>query len=123
MEFCLAEGCDFDPDLPLFVPDFPQMDIIMRTTGYVSDDLWESKFSPIVSCTWMYAYSVIPGKANHIMTGFYHDLRCCKVYPTGLWTISVPYQKPPEFFAVLGKVDWTMVVFYKDVEGKRELQH
>ena len=55
VEFCPAEGCDFDPDLLFFVSDFPQADIIMRATSYISGDLWESKSSPVISCAWMYA--------------------------------------------------------------------
>lgn len=105
VEFCPAEGCDFDPDLLFFVSDFPQADIIMRATSYISGDLWESKSSPVISCAWMYAYPVISGKVNHITTGFYHGLKRRKAYPAGLRMISIPYQKLPEFFAALGK--WT----------------
>lgn len=119
VEFCPAEGCDFDPDLLFFVSDFPQADIIMRATSYISGDLWESKSSPVISCAWMYAYPVISGKVNHITTGFYHGLKRRKAYPAGLRMISIPYQKLPEFFAALGEMDWTTIGLPRG-RGKQE---
>jgi uncharacterized protein (DUF169 family) len=121
VEFCPAEICDFDPDLLFFAADFPQSDIIMRATSYISGDLWESKSSPVMSCAWMYAYPIISGKVNHITTGFYHGLRRRKAYPAGLRMISIPFQKLDEFFCALGEMDWTLIAFREDENSKKEL--
>ena len=121
VEFCPAETSDFDPDLLFFVADFPQSDIIMRATSFISGDLWESKSSPVISCSWMYAYPIISGKVNHITTGFYHGLKRRKAYPQGLRMISIPFQKLPEFFEALEEMDWTLIAFREDEESKAEL--
>ena len=121
VEFCPAEHCDFDPALLLFVADFPQSDIIMRATSYISGDLWESKSSPVLSCAWMYAYPLISGKPNHITTGFYHGLKRRGAYPSGLRMIAIPFGKLPEFFAALAEMDWTLIAFRSDEESKSEL--
>lgn len=122
VRFCPAESCTFDPDLLFFVADFPQADILMRATSYISGDLWESKSSPVISCAWMYAYPIISGKVNHITTGFYHGLRRRKAYPPGLRMISLPFQKMNEFFAALEQMDWTLIAFREDEQSKAELQ-
>lgn len=122
VEFCPAAQCDFDPDLLLFVADFPQSDIIMRATSYISGDLWESKSSPVLSCAWMYAYPLISNKVNHITTGFYHGLKRRKAYPAGLRMISIPYGKFPEFFAALEEMDWTLISFREDKESQKLLK-
>ncbi len=122
VEYCPLTECDFDPDLLFFVADLPQADIIMRATSWVSGDLWESKSSPVVSCSWMYAYPIISGKPNHITTGFYHGLKRRKAYPAGLRMIAVPYQKIPEFFYALGNMDWTLIAFRDDEESKADLK-
>ncbi len=122
VEFCPAVDCDFDPDILFFIADFPQSDIIMRATSYISGDLWESKSSPVISCAWMYAYPVITGKVNHITTGYYHGLKRRHAYPAGLRMISVPFQKMPEFFQALEEMDWTLIAFREDEESKAELQ-
>ncbi|MBE6015440.1 MAG: hypothetical protein E7241_08785 [Lachnospiraceae bacterium] len=121
VEFSPVATCDFDPELLFFVADFPQADILMRATSYISGDLWESKSSPVISCSWMYAYPIISGKVNHITTGFYHGLKRRKAYPAGLRMISVPYQKMPEFFQALEEMDWTLIAFREDEESKAEL--
>ena len=122
VEFCPAVQCDFDPDLLLFVADFPQSDIIMRATSYISGDLWESKSSPVLSCAWMYAYPLISNKVNHITTGFYHGLKRRKAYPAGLRMISIPYGKFPEFFTALEEMDWTLISFREDEESQKLLK-
>lgn len=122
VEFAPADECDYDPDLLFFVSDFPQADILMRATGWVSGDLWESKSSPVVSCAWMYAYPIISGKCNHITTGFYHGLKRRKAYPAGLRMLAVPYQKIPEFFFALEHMDWELIAFREDPESKADLK-
>ena len=121
VEFCPVELCDFDPDLIMFVADLPAADIIMRATSWISGDFWESKSSPVLSCAWMYAYTVITGKVNHITTGFYHGLKRRKLYPEGLRMIAVPYQKLPEFEKALAEMDWTLIAFRDDEESKKDL--
>ncbi len=121
VEFATVANCDYDPELLFFVADLPQADIIMRATSYISGDLWESKSSPVISCSWMYAYPIISGKVNHITTGFYHGLKRRKAYPAGLRMIAIPYQKMPEFFCALDEMDWTLIAFREDEESKKEL--
>ena len=122
VEYSLAVDCDFDPDILFFIADFPQSDIIMRATCYISGDLWESVSSPVLSCGWMYARPIITGKPNHITTGFYHGLKRRKAYPQGLRMISIPFQKHPEFFQALEEMPWTVIAFREDEASKAELQ-
>ncbi len=114
--------CDFEPDLIICVADFPQSDILMRATSYISGDLWESKSSPVISCAWMYAYPVISGKVNHITTGFYHGLKRRKAYPAGLRMIAIPFQKIDEVVTALEEMPWTPIAFREDEESKSELK-
>ncbi len=121
VEFAPAVDCDFQPDLLFFVADIAESDIIMRATSYISGDLWESKSSPVMSCTWMYAYPLVSGKVNHITTGLYHGLKRRKAYPAGLRMISIPFNKFPEFFQSLEEMDWTLLAFREDEESKAKL--
>jgi len=122
VQFARVEECDFDPDLVMFIADFPQSDILMRATSYISGDFWESKSSPVISCSWMYAYPVISGKVNHITTGYYHGLRRRHAYPAGLRMIAVPFQKLDEVIQALDEMPWTAIAFREDEESKKELK-
>lgn len=121
VEYAPAVTCDFNPDLILFVCTTEESDVLMRATSYVSGDLWESKTSAVMSCTWMYAYPLVAKKANHLTTGLYHGLRRRKAYPAGLRMLSIPFSKFPEFFRSLEEMDWTLIAFREDEESKAEL--
>ena len=121
VEFAPVIECTFQPDLLFFVADIPEADIIMRATTYISGDLWESVSSPVMSCTWMYAYPLVSKKVNHITTGLYHGLKRRKAYPAGLRMISIPYNKFPEFFQALEEMDKTLIAFREDEESKAQL--
>ena len=102
--------------------DFPQSDILMRATSYISGDLWESVSSPVISCAWMYAYPIISEKVNHITTGYYHGLKRRKAYPAGLRMIAIPFQKIDEVVTALEEMPWTPIAFREDEESKAELE-
>ena len=121
VEYAPAVTCQFKPDLLFFVVTTEESDVIMRATSYFSGDLWESKSSPVMSCTWMYAYPLVSKKVNHITTGLYHGLRRRKAYPAGLRMISIPFNKFPEFFRALDEMDWTLIAFREDEESKAKL--
>lgn len=121
VEYAPAAECQFKPDLLFFVADIEEADIIMRATTYVSGDLWESISSPVMSCTWMYAYPMVSKKVNHITTGLYHGLKRRKAYPAGLRMISIPYNKFPEFFQSLEDMDRVLIAFREDEKSKAQL--
>jgi len=122
VQFAQVSICDFDPDLIICVADFPQSDVLMRATSYISGDLWESKSSPVISCAWMYAYPIISGKVNHITTGYYHGLKRRKAYPVGLRIIAIPYQKIDEVTTALDEMPWTPIAFREDAQSKVKLE-
>jgi uncharacterized protein (DUF169 family) len=113
--------CDFDPDLVIFVANTKTADILMRSTSYISGDLWESKTSSVVSCAWTYVYPYISGKVNFCVTGMHHGMARRKVYPAGLHIISIPYQKLYEVVQALDEMDWKLIAFRDDPESKEEL--
>lgn len=123
VQFAQVQDCDFDPDLIMCVADLPKAEILMRATSYISGDFWESKSSPVISCAWMYAYTVISGKVNHITTGYYHGLKRRHIYPAGLEMIAIPFQKLDEVVTALEEMPWTAIAFREDEESRKELAH
>lgn len=121
VEYEPAITCKFKPDLIFFVCNNDEADIVMRATSYFSGDLWESKSTPVLSCTWMYAYPIVAKKMNYVVSGIYHGMKRRKSFPAGLRMISVPFNKFPEFFRALDEMDWTLISFREDKESKEEL--
>ena len=120
--FCPLSQCDFDPDLIFCVATPEQGDILMRASSYISRDIWESKSTPVMNCSWLFAYPYVSGKVNYSITGLGHGMKRREVYPAGRMLITIPYQKFPEIFASLEEMDWVLLAMRKDPESKAELK-
>lgn len=119
--FSPISDCDFEPDLVICVAPPEKADIIMRATSYYSGDLWESKSSNVLSCTWLYAYPYISGKVNFCITGLHHGLKRRKIYPSGLHMISIPFAKLHEVVDALEEMPWEQLAMKEDEESMAEL--
>ena len=106
--FCPVAACDFNPDLIVCVAETEKAEIILRASSYISGDVWESKCSFVMSCSWTYVYPYISGKINHLFTGMHLGLKKKGLYPPGLHILSIPYQKLPELMDALEEMDWEL---------------
>ncbi len=122
VRFCPLSKCSFEPDLLFFTAQPEKAEILMRATSYISGDLWEAKCSSVLSCAWLYVYPYLSGKVNYCITGMHHGLKRRNVYPTGLFLISMPYEKLPEVFTALEEMDWELIAMRKDAESVEKLK-
>lgn len=120
--FCPLHMCNFDPDIVLCVADMRQSDILMRATSYISGDLWESKASSVMACSWLYGYPYVSGKVNFTITGLGHGMRRRKVYPAGRLLISIPYAKLNEVVQALDEMPWDLIAMSDDPDDQAELK-
>jgi uncharacterized protein (DUF169 family) len=118
--FCPVALCDFDPDLVICVAPTEKAQILLRATSYISGDLWESKCSYVMSCSWTYTYPYVSGKVNHLFTGMHLGLQIWKAYPPGLHIISIPYQKIDEVVTALNEMEQVPLELRTDPESRRE---
>jgi uncharacterized protein (DUF169 family) len=107
--FATLEKCDFDPDLIIVIADTRQADIIMRANSYISGDLWESRDSHVMGCSWQFVYPYISGKINHSVVGMHHGQKVRKPFPEGMQLISIPYQKILEVTAAMDEMEWVPI--------------
>ncbi len=120
--FCPLSQCDFDPDLVFCVATPEQGDILMRASTYINGDVWESRSTPVMNCSWLFAYPYVSGKVNFSVTGMGHGMKRRKVYPAGRMLISIPYQKLDEIGTALDQMDWVLLAMRDDPESKAELK-
>ncbi|MGI6217320.1 MAG: DUF169 domain-containing protein [Coriobacteriales bacterium] len=116
VEFCPVADCDFDPDLIFCVANIEQTDIIFRASSYISGDLWESRTSCVMSCAWTYSYPYLSGKMNFSTTGLHHGMRTRHVYPAGLHTITIPFNKIDEMVEAMEEMPWELPALSSDPE-------
>lgn len=123
--FAPLEKCDFDPDLIIVIADVRQADILMRANGYISGDLWESKDSHVMGCSWQFVYPYISGKVNHSTVGMHHGQKVRKPFPEGMQVISIPFQKIDEITIALSEMPWVPISMRPEDQGElqRRIDH
>ncbi len=120
--FCPISQCNFDPDLVVCIADTQQAQLLLRATSYISGDLWESKSSYVMSCSWTYVYPYISGKVNHLFTGMHLGLQIQSTYPAGLHILSIPYQKLDEVVTALTEMRHIPAEIGTDAASVREAE-
>lgn len=112
--FCPVAQCDFDPDLIVVVTETDSAHKILRASSYRTGDVWESKCSYVMSCSWTYVYPYISGKINHLFTGMHMGLKRLGAYPAGLHILSIPYGKIHEVIDSLYEMKWDLEAVSQD---------
>ena len=118
--FCPVALCDFDPDLVICIASTDAAQLLLRASSYISGDLWESKCSYVMSCSWTYAYPYVSGKVNHLFTGMHLGLKLKGLYPEGLHIIVIPYQKLGEVVTAMAEMERVPLDLRKDPESKEQ---
>jgi uncharacterized protein (DUF169 family) len=99
----------FDPDILTVTADNTrQAQILLRAMSYTSGEVWSSKLTPVAACAWMYIYPVVSGKLNFTATGLSLGMHLLKVFPAGLFLVSIPWDLLPAMIENLESMDWSL---------------
>ncbi|MBN1190897.1 MAG: DUF169 domain-containing protein [Dehalococcoidales bacterium] len=105
--FSSIDKLTFDPDVLVITADnADQARILLRALVYTTGDMWSSKGTPVLACSWMYVYPYLSGEVNYTVTGFSMGMQTLKVLPQGLIIISIPWQKLPMIMENLKIMNW-----------------
>lgn len=98
----------FEPDLLMFVAPPEKAELILRAMAYSTGEMYESHFTPILQCSWLFSYPFVTQKVNFVMTGMSFGMRAREVYPSGLVIVSVPYNWIPIIAKNLEEMPWVL---------------
>ena len=115
--FAPLQDCTFDPDLIIFVAPTDTAFTIMRAASWYTGDVWESTFTQVLSCAWMYPYPYVTGKINMLPTCMQLGQRKSKLYEPGQLIICVPFQKIDAVVKGLKDMDMVPLTLREDQEG------
>ncbi len=101
----------FDPDLLIFMTRTSQAEIILRAMTYSTGEIYESKTSPVLGCSWLYIYPYMSGKVNYMITGLGHGMKGREVFPEGWVLISIPFNWIPTITRSLNEMEWVLPAF------------
>ncbi len=106
--FSTLENLTFDPDLLILTARTAQAEIVMRASSYSTGDMWESKLTPALGCSWIYIYPFQSGKINYIPTGMTFGAKAKEIFEEGWILITIPYQKIPVVTRNLNEMEWVL---------------
>jgi uncharacterized protein (DUF169 family) len=98
----------FEPDLLILTATTPQAEILLRATCYSSGEVWETKGTPVLECSWIFTYPYRSGKVNYTPTGLGFGMKAKEVFPDGLILISIPYNLIPTITQNLQEMEWVL---------------
>jgi uncharacterized protein (DUF169 family) len=99
----------FDPDLLVLMVKPNQSEIILRAMSYSSGELYESRLSSVLGCSWLYTYPYMTGKVNYFFTDLQtHGMRGRQVFPDGWVLISIPFNWIPTLTQSLKEMKWDL---------------
>ena len=117
--FSQLDKLSFEPDLLILAAPPVQAETVLRAMSYSTGELWTTIASPVLQCSWLFAYPYITGKVNYVITGLGHGMRSKEIFPAGLILMSIPYQQMPmitQNLREIAKEPWCYSV------GKEEFQ-
>ena len=123
--FAPLDKVDFEPDLMIFQTDARQAEIILRAMTYSTGEIYESKTSTALSCSWLYAYPYISGKVNYFITGMGFGSIGREVFEPGWVLIAIPYNWLSTIVQNLKEMKWEITAYTlgkeKFIEWEKEI--
>ncbi len=101
----------FDPDLLVIMAKPSQAEIVLRAMSYSTGEIWETKKTGVLGCSWLLIYPYKSGKVNYTPTGLSFGMKAHQVFPEGYILISIPFQKIPMVTQNLKEMKWKVPSF------------
>lgn len=79
------------PDVLIFTGTPDKMEPVMRAATYSTGCSYSSKSTPVMGCSWLFAYPFITGEINFVVPAFVHGLHGRELWPSEYVAVAVPY--------------------------------
>ena len=115
--FSTLDKLNFEPDLLILTATPRQAEIVLRAMSYSTGEIWETKKTGVLGCSWLYAYPYLSGKINHVVTGMSFGMIAKEIFPEGWVLISIPYNWIPTIVQNLKEMKWELPAY---TEGREK---
>jgi uncharacterized protein (DUF169 family) len=79
-----------DPDLLILATRETQSEVVLRAMSYSTGNMWTSKSTGVIGCSWLFVYPYLTGELNYTPI-LSMGMRALKVVPEGMHLISIPF--------------------------------
>jgi uncharacterized protein (DUF169 family) len=106
--FATLNELPFEPDIIVITASPGQAEIILRALSYSTGKPLTAKFTPVLSCAWLFVNPFVTGEVNYSITGLGYGIKNNTSLPEGMVLISVPYDTIPMLIDNLQEMDWVL---------------
>ena len=101
----------FEPDVMIFLADINQTWILMRALSYETGEMWQSRSSTVIGCSWIFVHPHLSREANLISSGLGFGMNRRKLFPENRHFVCIPLNKLPSVIRSLREMPWTPEAF------------
>ena len=112
--FSPLDKLSFAPDLLIIMAKVEQTEILLRAMSYKTCEVWCSRTTSAIGCSWIYIYPYLIGKLNYINTGLGHGMKRRKIFPKNRQIISIPYDLLLSMLQTLEEMPWVLPAYKED---------
>ncbi|MGI6318324.1 MAG: DUF169 domain-containing protein [Firmicutes bacterium] len=109
--FAPYDQLSFAPDILIVTANVGDAEIILRASSYTSGEMWKSKGTTVIGCSWLYIHPYVSGELNMMITGLYHGMKARQIFPEGLILLSIPFDLLPGIVNNLQQMEWKLPQF------------
>jgi len=117
--FAPLKTIEFDPDLLLVLAEPSKAEIILRAMAYSTGERYNSHSQTVIACSYVFAYPMLTGKVNFIMTGLSFGMKAYRLFKPGQILLSIPYQWIPTITRNLAEIQWVLPAYEMGPEKYR----
>jgi uncharacterized protein (DUF169 family) len=115
--FAPLDKITFEPDLLILMTNARQAEIVLRSMAYSTGEMFESKLTTALSCSWLLVYPYLTGKVNYFITGLAFGSISIDAFPPGWVLTSIPFQWLPTIAQNLKEMEWEPKAFKLGRDG------
>jgi uncharacterized protein (DUF169 family) len=104
--FSTLDKLPFEPDLLVILANTSQTEILLRAMSYVTGEMWLSRYTAAIGCSWIFVYPYLNGEINYTTTGLGFGMKRRKIFPEGMQLISIPFDRLPSMLQTLQVMPW-----------------
>jgi len=119
----------FEPDVMIFLATVSQAWILLRAMSYETGEMWSSRYSAAIGCSWLFVYPYLTGEINFVSAGLGFGMKRRKLFPEDRQFISIPFDRLPSMLQTLREMPWIPEPFksngleyVKELRKKLELE-
>jgi len=111
------EQMTFDPDILIITANVSQAEVILRASSFSNGNMWSTKGTTCLACSWIYVYPYLSGELNYTVSGLGYSMKARNVLPEGLFIITIPFDMLLPLMENLKDMEWNPDWFNLGREG------